>query len=324
LNTDIDGNIIFCQSSHIIKIDVDTHEGLAHLAFTGSPLNPAVDEQGFIYVGLVVGVSPISVIDPATFTISQQIVLPNPPGYARGMDVSLDGLTFYPGDLTADPHPVPIYTSTDYQNYNKTDSIYTDDNGNVIMNLQTVTASTKPGEGTIWYSLDNAYGSGGADQLDNSLVMMDFANNEYGYLYMPPPATPSGLTGPRGVAWSPGGDTLYVASWGEGAIYMYVYDTGLAIDDQQLAVPSIFNLRQNYPNPFNPVTNIEFTINTPGRASLVVYNILGQKVVTLVDQKLPRGNFKMEFDGSKYASGTYIYTLRSAGQQISKKMILIK
>jgi hypothetical protein len=324
LGLDIDGNIIYAKSSHVIKIDVDSHEAIAYLPFPGSPLNPAVDDQGYIYIGYVVNVSPIEVIDPATFQISQSIVLPNPPGFARGMDVSLDGLSFYPGDLTADPHAVPIYTSVDYTNYFKTDSIYTDKNGNVIMNLQTVTASTKPNEGTIWYSLDNAYGSGGNDQLDNSLVMMNFDTYEYGYLYMPPPSTPSGRTGPRGAAWSVTGDTLYVASWGEGAIYMYVYDETLSLEGDRLAVPSIFDLRQNYPNPFNPVTDIEFTIDQPGKASLVIYNMLGQKVVTLVNQNLPRGTFKVQFDASQYASGTYIYTLRSAGKQLSKKMTLLK
>jgi sugar lactone lactonase YvrE len=328
LDTDIDGNILFARSGLLLKIDVDTREPITYYPFPGSPLNPAVDDQGFIYVGYVVGVTPIELINPTSFLKEQDIVLELPSkhtGFARGMDVSLDGLTFYPGDLAGDPHMVPIYTSTDYENYFFTDSIYTDNTGTVIMQQQTVTVSTKPGEGTIWYSIDNAYGTGGNDQLDNNLTMMDFANDQYGLLYMPPPVGPTGRTGPRGAAWSPTGDTLYVASWGEGAIYKYVHEDVLSINEEgEGGLPISYELNQNYPNPFNPITNIEFTVPKAGKVKLTVFNVLGQKVATLVDQNVPRGTFKVQFDASKYASGMYFYRLQAADVRIEKKMMLIK
>jgi hypothetical protein len=327
MNKDIFGNILFCRAGHMIQIDVDTHEGLAW-APVSYPLNPGVDELGFIYVGDVIGISPVEVFDPGTFAKVQDIVLPDPPSYGRGLDVSLDGLTIYPSSLIDGPHSVPIYTSTDGVTYEKTDSIDTDNQGNPIMKVQTVTVNTKPGEGTIWYSLDNAYAGGGAEaEKDNSLAMMNFDTYEYGYLYMPPPDPPTAgnFNGPRNAAWSASGDTIYVASYNAGAIYMFVSDdVPQTIGDMVTGVPLIFNLEQNYPNPFNPVTTIDFSLAKAGKTTLTVYNVLGQKVVTLVNQNMPKGKFSVQFDASKYATGMYIYRLQTTEGVLQKKMMLVK
>ena len=98
-----------------------------------------------------------------------------------------------------------------------------------------------------------------------------------------------------------------------------------------------FNLKQNYPNPFNPSTTIKFTIpsNVKGRMSnvtLKVYDVLGNEIVTLVNEEKPAGNYEVEFDGNGLPSGVYFYQLRVGGPETSsgqamiqtKKMILIK
>lgn len=89
-------------------------------------------------------------------------------------------------------------------------------------------------------------------------------------------------------------------------------------------VVSKFNLSNNYPNPFNPSTNIEFSIPNSGIVNLTVYNILGQKVATLVSKKLSVGQHSVNFDASRLSSGVYIYRLEHGGQTQIKKMTLIK
>jgi len=68
-------------------------------------------------------------------------------------------------------------------------------------------------------------------------------------------------------------------------------------------------LEQNYPNPFNPVTNIRFTIETHGFASLQVFDITGRLVTTLVDEQLPIGQHEAVWDGSDVSSGVYLIRL---------------
>ncbi len=85
-----------------------------------------------------------------------------------------------------------------------------------------------------------------------------------------------------------------------------------------------FSLSQNYPNPFNPSTNFQFTIEKEGAVNLSIYNILGQRVATLIDKNYSPGTYTYRFDGSNLSSGMYIYVLNSGGLTLSKKMILLK
>ncbi|MDA3862092.1 MAG: T9SS type A sorting domain-containing protein, partial [Melioribacteraceae bacterium] len=85
-----------------------------------------------------------------------------------------------------------------------------------------------------------------------------------------------------------------------------------------------FNLSQNYPNPFNPTTTIEFTISKNENVSLVIYNLLGQKVSELLNGNYTSGSYKITFDASQLSSGIYIYELRTASNVIAKKMELLK
>ena len=85
-----------------------------------------------------------------------------------------------------------------------------------------------------------------------------------------------------------------------------------------------FYLSQNYPNPFNPSTEIKFTIPKISVVNLTVYNILGQVVESLINKDLTAGTYDIKFDGSKYSSGVYFYTLRTGDKIFTKKMILMK
>lgn len=88
--------------------------------------------------------------------------------------------------------------------------------------------------------------------------------------------------------------------------------------------PESFNLEQNYPNPFNPSTTIRFTIPQAGLVSLHIYNILGERVATLIDGQLRAGSYEATFDGSKVASGVYFYRITFQNSIVTKKMMLVK
>jgi hypothetical protein len=91
------------------------------------------------------------------------------------------------------------------------------------------------------------------------------------------------------------------------------------------AAPEKLTLAQNYPNPFNPSTVIEFGIPQNGPATLKVYNSLGQEVATLFDGDAETGKiYNSRFDASNLASGLYFYTIRSAGNVETKRMVLMK
>jgi hypothetical protein len=88
--------------------------------------------------------------------------------------------------------------------------------------------------------------------------------------------------------------------------------------------PSVFSLSQNYPNPFNPVTKIEYSIPQSSNVIINVYDILGNEIETLVNEKKPAGNYKVEFTAAELPSGVYFYKLQ-AGEYIEiKKMVLMK
>lgn len=127
---------------------------------------------------------------------------------------------------------------------------------------------------------------------------------------------------------------------GSGNVYAagFIYETGqngnfctikyapgtIGIDPVSSEIPADFNLSQNYPNPFNPTTNIEFAIPKVSFVKLVVYDMQGRVIETLVNEQLEAGTYKTDWNASGYASGVYFYSLQTEGFTHTKKMILIK
>ena len=105
-------------------------------------------------------------------------------------------------------------------------------------------------------------------------------------------------------------------------------------------IPSEFILYQNYPNPFNPVTKIKFSIGnspfeggtSPERSrrkvddlvKLIIYNVEGKEISTLVNSQLVPGNYEVEWNASNVSSGIYFYKLEAWEYKSVKKMILVK
>lgn len=105
--------------------------------------------------------------------------------------------------------------------------------------------------------------------------------------------------------------------------------TSAQIDSQTVSVkvvkvPNDIPLLNNFPNPFNPVTTIDFTTSINSFVNLNVYNIMGSKVETLVNQKLNSGMHSVLWDGSDLPSGIYFIQLTSGFLTVTKKAILLK
>ncbi|MBO6795504.1 MAG: zinc-dependent metalloprotease [Balneolaceae bacterium] len=101
------------------------------------------------------------------------------------------------------------------------------------------------------------------------------------------------------------------------------------IGQEPEAVPDFFGLVQNYPNPFNPSTNIRFELPEASTVSINVFNLMGQQIATLVDQKMEAGSYTRNFEASNLSSGIYfarIKAVRASGEIFTKsiKMQLIK
>jgi Secretion system C-terminal sorting domain len=105
----------------------------------------------------------------------------------------------------------------------------------------------------------------------------------------------------------------------------YMAEKGVTIAVKPIVdAPNEFTLLQNYPNPFNPTTNINFTLAKASKVKLTVYDVLGQKVMTLVDRRMSAGNQSIVFDASKLTSGVYFYRLDAGSFSSVKKMMLLK
>ena len=95
------------------------------------------------------------------------------------------------------------------------------------------------------------------------------------------------------------------------------------IDDSN-SFKSIFRLSQNYPNPFNPQTTIKYHLNQSDYVELKIYNLLGQEVETIVEERQVMGSHSVIFDASHLSSGIYIYRLQVGSFTQTRKMILLR
>ena len=90
------------------------------------------------------------------------------------------------------------------------------------------------------------------------------------------------------------------------------------------SIPKTYILRQSFPNPFNPITHIRYGLPVATDVKIEVYNILGQRVATLLNTRKPAGYYMVDFDGSELASGIYVYRIEAGEFQDVKKMVLIR
>ena len=101
------------------------------------------------------------------------------------------------------------------------------------------------------------------------------------------------------------------------------YTASTSVQDRP-STPKIFSLNQNYPNPFNPSTTISFSIPQSGVTTLKVFDLLGNTVGTLVNERLNAGSHSAVFDGRSLPSGIYFCRLESGGRIAVNKLMLLK
>lgn len=108
-----------------------------------------------------------------------------------------------------------------------------------------------------------------------------------------------------------------------------VFESGTAIGDIVNLLPEKFVLEQNFPNPFNPSTTIHYYMPTAQNVDLAIYNVTGQRIKTLVNEKQSAGNHQVQWNGRNdngelAASGVYIYRLQAGSEVLTRKMALLR
>ncbi len=101
-------------------------------------------------------------------------------------------------------------------------------------------------------------------------------------------------------------------------------DTLTATGNTNNQIPEAYRLEQNFPNPFNPTTRIQFQVSSFKFIKLVIFDVLGNEVVTLVNEDLRAGTYEADWSADKFSSGVYYYKLSAGDFTETKKMILLK
>lgn len=323
---DPNGNILLVKPSNmVIRINYTNGTGMNRIqnpipGYTASLASVAVDTLGEVFLQPVLpGGSAIALSSDfssvlATIDTSLQ-------GYARTLAVSKDGNYVYLPRF--DKKTTYVYYSANgtFGPYQKVDSIF---NG-----LVNETMAWDPKTGWLWAGSGNK----GSGLPDSPYV----AYRWYAYSFKSKSIVDSiAWNGdvssdprPRGIAFSPSGDTVYVGAFNinKGFVQMFKrLSVPNAVRDGQVnQIPANYVLSQNYPNPFNPSTNIDYALKSTGKVTLTVYDILGREVATLVDGVQSAGQHSVKFDGTNLPSGIYVYVLSTPdGLKLTKKMALMK
>lgn len=137
------------------------------------------------------------------------------------------------------------------------------------------------------------------------------------------PALNSTFSAPNGIVRSVTGDTLFISDYNTRSLRVLSGVT-LGLINTSTISPSDFNLKQNYPNPFNPETRINFDILNNGYVKLIVYDISGKEVETLVSRVLAAGTYTYIYNAADLPSGVYYYKLETKNFSETRKMVLLK
>ncbi len=323
LKTHPDGDILASYFDFTHKIDYKTglSKGKFRNTVGASAVANAVDGNGNYFSANVAPGNPIKIWDP-TFNFLGNAV-DSSVGFSRSFEVGADGNTIYWAGYTN--HAIFKYTRPDeFSPFTVTDTI--------LKGFDCESFGWNRKYNYLWAS------SGSNNDLPNRYPgATTFWANRAWYAYDPvsgeikdsllwnmyPGATDSR---PRGIAFSPSGDTAYVTCFGSTnypPIERFINPNPSSIKDLGMTVQD-YKLFQNYPNPFNPSTEIRFSLKAAGFTTLKIYDILGKEVATLVSENLNSGMYAYSFDASKLASGTYIYEVVSNNVRLTNKMLLMK
>ncbi len=119
-------------------------------------------------------------------------------------------------------------------------------------------------------------------------------------------------------------DALKVQLPGFSEFIVASIETAVSIEDEGSGIPQEFTLAQNYPNPFNPTTTIGYQLPQQSEVRLEVFDMIGRRVATLVDETMQAGHHRVEFNASNLASGIYFYRMAAGDEVMMRKLTLIK
>lgn len=193
-----------------------------------------------------------------------------------------------------------------------------DNNGNLFVAYQRYHPAGTIDEIGLVTSTD-----GGATWSNQHIVSR--TDHDGGYQGMDPRVTSSGID----MAWREGYSINVNDPAEQAIVYGHVDLSIVGLEDLQPQIVDKFELAQNYPNPFNPTTQIKYSVNKLGDYELAVYNLLGEKIRTLVSSQLSAGEYSIDWNGKNeygkdVASGIYFYRLSGKNLSIIKKMALIR
>ncbi len=276
----------------------------------------AFDDEGNMFTCTVLPGFPLKAFDDVWDYIDDVVAAENHSAYSRTMEISGDGNDIYYCGFSAG------YAYYRFHSDAGLDGDYTTRIDTLILGgsvegvgWQPVTGYLWGGQtgssGTLkagcWYALDVT-----TDQLVDS-VIVDTAITNLGVK-------------PRGIDFSADGNTMYITyfnSWDNEAVYVFTKGPG-GIWEHTNTMAVGYELKQNYPNPFNAATVIPFRIDKAAVVKLTVYDMVGNEVRTLVDERMDKGSYNIDFDATGLATGMYVYRLETNGLMFSKKMMFVK
>lgn len=198
-----------------------------------------------------------------------------------------------------------------------------------VSNKSLFTISTKvQNTGMIWdgiRTVHDDFGTAPTEMYPTSVTFSLSSTADSMYIY---PLLPSGVKTPVVMKFYNDGNDEFIFTIDQGQCNSVWFGIDLfgenitSVSNNEIV--ESFALGQNYPNPFNPVTQINYSIPKDSYVSLIIYDTIGTRVKTIVDEVQSAGHHTVSFDGSDFASGTYFYELSAGEYRETKKMVLIK
>jgi len=231
-------------------------------------------------------------------------------GYGGGIDIYINSSPYivkniiaynkgaYGGGINCQDTCNPVIDSNIIMN-NIGDGIYSHIYSNPIINYNNIFGN----------SINSDYGVHNTD----ANFTIDAKNNWWG-----------DASGPYHPVTNPTGQGDIVSNYVDYTPYLLDSVAVVGITYLQQLIPENFVLYQNYPNPFNPTTYIRFDVQHSSHIKLIIYDILGKEIQTLINEKLRAGSYEVDWDGSGYSSGIYFYILQAGDYIKTKKMLLLK